>query len=167
MPAASLDSTFGAAFFGISASSLYEFKLTCRGVLDCRLIGRVRFFCCSIFGILSMQCYTYYHRYPLDRPFYKILVRIRSGPARGSFSHQFSFRSIRWECYGSYWQSHPVLSQDLFLSPRLLEATHSALISHFFYHYVIVNWGKTLVILTEPIIWSVISCSWDSCKTIC
>ena len=38
-----------------------------------KLTDRVLY--CSIFGILSMQCYTYYHRYPLDRPFYKILVR--------------------------------------------------------------------------------------------
>ena len=47
----------------------------CHTVVDlgCRLTDRA--FCCSIFGILSMQCYTYYHRYPLDRPFYKILVR--------------------------------------------------------------------------------------------
>lgn len=41
--------------------------------LGCMLTGLT--LCCSIFGILSMQCYTYYHRYPLDRPFYKILVR--------------------------------------------------------------------------------------------
>ena len=39
-------------------------------------------FPCSIFGILSMQCYTYYHRYPLDRPFYKMLVRTRSQSRR-------------------------------------------------------------------------------------
>jgi hypothetical protein len=91
MPALPVDlnTTFGAAFLGITASAF-------------------------IFGILSMQCYTYYHRYPLDRPFYKILV-------------------------GVLW---------------LLEATHSALISHFFYHYVITNWGETLVVLTQPIVWS-------------
>jgi len=46
----------------------------------CRLTDCL--FCCSIFGILSMQCYTYYHRYPLDRPFYKILVRSRSSAGR-------------------------------------------------------------------------------------
>ncbi|KAF9648175.1 hypothetical protein BDM02DRAFT_3096964 [Thelephora ganbajun] len=91
---ANIHNTFGAAFIGITASSF-------------------------IFGILSMQCYTYYHRYPLDRPFYKILVRLT-------------------------------------LSPRMLEATHSALISHFFYYYVIVNWGMTLAIIKQPIIWSVI-----------
>lgn len=49
---------------------------------DRKLTGRV--YRCSIFGILSVQCYTYYHRYPLDRTFYRVLVRIRS-PARGSF----------------------------------------------------------------------------------
>lgn len=40
---------------------------------------------------------------------------------------------------------------------RLLEAAHSVLICHFFYHYVIVYWGQTLVVLKEPIVWSVIS----------
>lgn len=41
--------TFGAAYIGLSASIF-------------------------AFGILSAQVYTYYHRYPLDRPAYKFLV---------------------------------------------------------------------------------------------
>ena len=43
---------------------------------------------------------------------------------------------------------------------RLLEGGHSFLICHFFYHYVFIHWGQTLLILTEPIVWSVISCSY-------
>lgn len=84
-----LHNTFGAAFVGVIASSF-------------------------VFGILSMQCYSYYDRYPLDRPFYKILV------------------AVLW----------------------LLEAAHSFCSWHFFYHYVIEDWGKTLVIATQPIVWT-------------
>jgi len=84
-----IDNTFGAAFAGVVASSF-------------------------TFGILSMQCYIYYERYPLDRRFYKILV-------------------------GVLW---------------LLEAAHSICSWHFFYHYVIQYWGKTLAIATEPIVWT-------------
>ena len=105
-----------------------------------------------------MQCYTYYHRYPLDRPFYKLLVRVRS-PGGKRFSHTGSSSIplgggivVRTE------QSSDSLSRLIFLC-RLLEAAHSFLISHFFYHYVIANWGQTIVILTEPIVWSVAPCS--------
>lgn len=89
MVATTLHNTFGAAFVGVIASSF-------------------------VFGILSMQCYSYYDRYPLDRPFYKILV-------------------------AALW---------------LLEAGHSFCSWHFFYHYVIEEWGNSLVIVTEPIIWT-------------
>lgn len=104
-----------------------------------------------------MQCYTYYHRYPLDRPFYKILVRTRS-PGGNGFSHTGSSSIplgrgivVRTD------QSSDSPSRLTSLS-RLLEAAHSFLISHFFYHYVIANWGQTIVILTEPIVWSVAPC---------
>lgn len=30
---------------------------------------------CSCLGVLSTQAYTYFKRYPLDKPFYKALVR--------------------------------------------------------------------------------------------
>lgn len=81
---ANFHTTFGAAFIGITISSLYESSyLSVTG--HRRLTSRA--FRCSIFGILSMQCYTYYHRYPLDRPFYKILVRTIRSPGGNGFSH--------------------------------------------------------------------------------
>jgi len=36
----------------------------------------------------------------------------------------------------------------------LLEAAHSFCSWHFFYHYVIEDWGKTLALVTEPIVWT-------------
>lgn len=50
-----------------------------------------------------------------------------------------------------------------YLSHRLLEAAHSFCSWHFFYHYVIDDWGKTLALVTEPIVWLVVLSSWDSC----
>lgn len=47
----------------------------------------------------------------------------------------------------------------------MLEAAHSFCSWHFFYHYVIDDWGKTLALVTEPIVWLVVLCSWDSYKT--
>ncbi|EKM51787.1 uncharacterized protein PHACADRAFT_262128 [Phanerochaete carnosa HHB-10118-sp] len=49
--AVSKDSTYGAAFVGMAASS-------------------------ALFGIVCSQMFTYLRRYPLDRPFYKILVAL-------------------------------------------------------------------------------------------
>jgi len=68
---------------------------------------------------------------------------------------------IRWECYGSYSMANR-LTLKTHPSPRLLEAAHSVLISHFFYHYVIINWGNTLAIVTQPIVWSVVLRPQDS-----
>lgn len=93
-----LHNTFGAAFVGVVASSLYEMNSLYPPAVD---NGRMLIFSirCSTFGILSMQCYLYYERYPLDRRFYKILVRARL-PCRRVFSHRPLVLSIRWERYG-------------------------------------------------------------------
>lgn len=102
-----------------------------------------------------MQCYTYYHRYPLDRPFYKILVRTRSH-GRRSFLTSASAPSHQVAVLWSVFDSQPVYPRSSSFSPRLLEAAHSVLIGHFFYHYVIINWGDALAIVTQPIVWSVL-----------
>ena len=72
-----------------------------------------------------------------------------------SFSHQFPFHPTRLQYCGSYSITNP-LAPKTYPFPRLLEAAHSILISHFFYHYVIINWGNTLAIVTQPIVWSVV-----------
>ena len=77
--------TFGAAFDGFAASSLYvptsvgphcaraPYLRFCLRFEICsrRLVLRAR----SCLGILTMQTYSYFKRYPHDKPFYKLLVR--------------------------------------------------------------------------------------------
>ena len=123
--------------------------------LYCRLTGCM--LCCSIFGILSSQCYNYYHRYPQDRPFYKMLVRTRSLCGK-DLSHSNSPSILLGGSVVVSIDQPPGSPSRLTPLSRVLEATHSFLISHFFYHYVIVNWGRTIVIITEPIVWSVMAC---------
>jgi len=147
MKNADIHTTFGAAYIGIIASSLYEsnrFSTTKTNVVF--PVAFLASFRCNVTptttGILwidlSTRCWCVLDHQP-----------------GGSFSHQPLFCLIRWECYGSYSiTSRLALKTHPFL--RLLEAAHSILISHFFYHYVIINWGNTLAIVTQPIVWSVV-----------
>lgn len=72
----------------------------------------------------------------------------RSIPSGGSFM-------VR-DGYTSGWPPPGPQSSEPDLSRRLLEAAHSVCSWHFFYHYVIEDWGRTLALITEPIVWSVL-----------
>lgn len=73
------DNTYGAAFIGTVASAVY--------VTSQLLFANPRLSPpCSLFGVVCAQTYTYLNRYPLDRPFYKILVcRLRAFVATHMF----------------------------------------------------------------------------------
>lgn len=65
----SFDSTLGAASIGFSVS-------------------------CVVFGVLSTQVFTYFQRYPSDRPAYKILVRFAFFAVACSATQQYAIKVI-------------------------------------------------------------------------
>lgn len=67
--AVSKDNTYGAAFVGLAASS------TCVTDRASYPNPAVNGGFSRLFGIVCSQTFTYLRRYPLDRMFYKILVR--------------------------------------------------------------------------------------------
>lgn len=66
-----LNATFGALFIGFGASCL--FVTLPPAFLPAHTAQTVRF--CRAFGVVSMQAYSYFRRYPLDVWWYKCLVR--------------------------------------------------------------------------------------------
>lgn len=68
----------------------------------------------------------------------------------------FVFGIFSMQCY-IYYDRYPLdrrFYKILVAVLWLLEAAHSCCSGHFFYHYVIEEWGRSLVIATQPIIWT-------------
>ena len=85
-----LNATFGAVFIGFGASTVSVLSLRCSRSRRLTPRSRPR----SAFGIMSMQMYSYFRRYPSDVWWYKCLVRRPLFPAHPS---SISTRSgARW-----------------------------------------------------------------------
>ncbi|THH11133.1 hypothetical protein EW146_g8148 [Bondarzewia mesenterica] len=101
-----IDSTIGAAFIGWGVSSL-------------------------VFGVLCIQVWSYFQRYPRDNIAYKLLVSfvpfLRS-PARLHTSDCIKV--------GALW---------------LLELLHQAMVGHCVYHYAVSNFGNVLAFTARPV----------------
>lgn len=74
----------------------------------------------------------------------------------GVIASSFVFGIFSMQCYVYYdrYRLDRRFYKILVAVLWLLEAGHSVCSWHFFYHYVIEEWGKSLAIVTQPIIWT-------------
>lgn len=114
-----------------------SFKFRVDDTLGAASIGFA--FSCVAFGILTAQVYTYFRRYPSDRPVYHVLVSLYC-LAQYCFLNNPRHRSQRYGMGGS-----AVSRTCLMNIPRLLEVVDQAFIGHAVYFYTI-TYAQTLLL---------------------
>ncbi|KAF8194063.1 hypothetical protein K438DRAFT_1969353 [Mycena galopus ATCC 62051] len=107
-------------------------------------------FSCAVFGVITSQIFSYFQRYPGDKILYKFMVR----------SGVMDILQIIIQLAG---RSHLVLRATCFVSakPIIFTSRTLELIDQFFigdaiYFYTIIHYNQPLVLLTEPVAWTLI-----------
>ncbi|KAJ6626841.1 hypothetical protein B0H10DRAFT_1996818 [Mycena sp. CBHHK59/15] len=94
-------------------------------------------FSCVVFGVNTNQVVTYFHRYPEDKLPYKFLV------------------ACIW--YASHDLNDLVSALTSFAPSRALEVVDQVFIGHSIYFYTITHFANPLIMIEEPVIWSLIA----------